>query len=154
MAVAVQQDLQGQEEGFRVLKVGWVAAPVINSKDLWPEASEAKLTVLPFDLSEFPEVNGTMTSNYVELLYKLKVKEGENWRTLKERKREARGYGGLVFRLFLWAKTTQGGEFMVTCLPVALKDLGTLGDKANSRTSPGIKVYKSKFTFSSPELSS
>ena len=41
---------------------------------------------------------------------------------------------------------------MVTCLPVALKELGTLGDKAQRRTYPGIKVYKSKFTFSSPEL--
>ena len=61
-----------------------VAAPVINSTDLWPEAPEAKLTVLPFDLSEFPTVNGVMTSNYVELPYKLKVKEGENWRTVKE----------------------------------------------------------------------
>ena len=147
VAVAVQQNLQGKEEGCMVLNVGQVAPPGINSN-----APEAKLTVLPFDLSEFPGVNGTMTSKYVELPYKLKVKEGATWRTVKESEQEARGYGGLVFRLFMWAKTTQGGEFMVTCLPVALKDLDTMGEKTNSRTYPGIKVYKSKFTFSSPEL--
>ena len=152
VAVVVQQNIQGQEEGSRVLKVGQVKPPVINSKDVWPEAPEAKLTVQPFDLSEFPAVNGLMTSGYVELPFKLKVKEGENWRSVKEGEREAKGYSGLVMRLFLWAKSTRGGEFMVTCLPVALKDLGTLGDKARSRAYPGIKVHKGKFVFSSPEL--
>ena len=152
VAVVVQQNVLGQEEGCRVVKVGKVKPLVINSKDVWPEAPEAKLTILPFDLSEFPAVNGLMTSGYLELPFKVKVKEGENWRTVKEGERETKGYGGLVMRLFLWAKSTLGGEFMVTCLPVALKDLGTLGDKARSRAYPGIKVHKGKFSFSSPEL--
>ena len=41
---------------------------------------------------------------------------------------------------------------MVTCLPIALKDLATLGDRAQSRAYPGIKVHKGRFAFSSPEL--
>ena len=56
----------------------------IHSRDIWPEAPEAKLTVLPFDLSEFSAINGSMTSAYVELPCKIKVKEGENWRTVRE----------------------------------------------------------------------
>ena len=152
VAVAVQQSVLGAEEGTRVLKVGVVKPGVLNSKDLWPEAPEGKVTVLPFDLSEFPAVNGLMTSGFVELPFKLKVKEGENWKTVKEGERVDRGYGGLIMRLFMWPKSTTGGEFMVTCLPVALADRGTLGDMAKSRTYPGIKIHKGKFRFASPEL--
>ena len=153
VGVAVQQSVLGLEEGARVLKVGVVKPGVLNSVDLWPEAPEGKVTVLPFDLSEFPAVNGLMTTDFVELPFKLKVKEGENWKTVKEGERVERGYGGLIMRLFMWPKSTEGGEYMVTCLPVSQADLGTLGGMVKSRTYPGIKIHKGKFKFASPELS-
>ena len=152
VGLVVQQNLQGKEEGCRVVKVGKVTPAVLNSKDFWPEAPEAKLTVLPFDLSEFPSINGYMTSGFIELPFKVKAKQGESWRTVKEGERGERGYGALVMRLFLWPKTVMGGEFMVTCLPVSLDEMGTLGGQVKSRAYPGIKIHKGKFKFSSPEL--
>ena len=152
VGLAVQQTLEGEEEGCRVLKVGKISPAVLNSKDFWPEAPEAKLTVLPFDLSEFPAVNGVLTSGFVELPFKLKVKEGNNWRSVKEGERAERGYGSLSMRLYLWPKTAGGGEFLVTCLPVAMSELGTLGGHAKSRTYPGIKITKGKFKFAGQEL--
>ena len=152
VGLVVQQNMQGEEEGCRVVRLGKVTPAVLNSKDFWPEAPEAKLTVLPFDLSEFPSVNGIMTSSFVELPFKVKAKQGESWRTVKEGERRERGYGALVMRLFLWPKTIAGGEFMVTCLPVSLDEMGTLGGQVKSRAYPGIKIHKGKFKFSSPEL--
>ena len=151
-ALAVQQSSLGEEEGCRLLKVGKVTPGTLNTKDIWPEADQAKLTVLPFDVSEFPAVNGLMTSGFVELPIKIKVKEGDQWRTVKEGERAGRGYGDLVMKLFMWPKSTAGGEFMVTCLPVSLAEVGTLGGLARSRSYPGIKVHKGKFKFSNPEL--
>ena len=46
--------------------------------------------------------------------------------------RAGRGYGDLVMKLFMWPKSTAGGEFMVTCLPVSLAEVGTLGGLARS----------------------
>ena len=152
VGVAVQQSSLGEEEGCRLLKVGKVTPGTLNTKDIWPEADQAKLTVLPFDVSEFPAVNGLMTSGFIELPIKIKVKEGEQWRTVKEGERAGRGYGSLVMKLFMWAKSTAGGEYMVTCLPVPLAEVGTLGGHARSRSYPGIKVHKGKFKFSNPEL--
>ena len=77
VGLAVQQNSQGEEEGCRLLKVGKVAPGTLNTKDIWPEADQAKLTVLPFDVSEFPAVNCLMTSGFVELPIKIKVKEGD-----------------------------------------------------------------------------
>ena len=153
VGVAVQQSSLGEEEGCRLLKVGKVTPGTLNTKDIWPEADQAKLTVLPFDVSEFPAVNGLMTSGFIELPIKIKVKEGEQWRTVKEGERAGRGYGSLVMKLFMWPKSTAGGEYMVTCLPVPLAEVGTLGGHARSRSYPGIKVHKGKFKFSNPELS-
>ena len=95
------------------------------------------MTVLPFNLSEFPSINGYMTSGFIELPFKVKAKQGESWRTVKEGERGERGYGALVMRLFLWPKTVMGGEFMVTCLPVSLDEMGTLGGQVKSRPAPG-----------------
>jgi hypothetical protein len=152
VGLAVLQNRQGEEEGCRLLKVGKVSPGTLNTKDIWPEADQAKLTVLPFDVSEFPSVNGLMTSGFVDLPFKIKVKEGEQWRTVKEGERGGRGYGALIMKLFMWPKTTLGGEYMVTCLPVSLAEVGTLGGLAKSRAYPGIKVHKGKFKFSNPEL--
>ena len=53
-------------------------------------------------------------------------------------------------KLFMWPKSTAGGEYMVTCLLVSLAEVGTLGGLARSRSYRGIEVHKGKFKFSNP----
>jgi hypothetical protein len=151
VSVVLLQDAQGGVQGSRLLKAGKVAAKEINSKDIWPEAPEAMVKILVFDLSDLTSEYGGMTSKFVELPFKVKVKEGAVWRTVKEDERAERGYGALSMKLYMWPKSIKGGEFMVVCVPRGLNELGELGGQVDTNSFPGIKIHKGHFEFSSPE---
>ena len=81
VGLAIQFSILGEEEGCRLLKVGKVMPGEMNSRDFWPNALEARLIIQPFDISAFPSYNGVLTSAYAEIPFKLKVKEGEVWKS-------------------------------------------------------------------------
>ena len=152
VGLAIQFSILGEEEGFRLLKVGKVMPGEMNSLDFWPNALEEWLIIQPFNISAFPFYNGILTSAYAEIPFKLKVKEGEVWKTVRVGERENQGYGDIAMRINFVPTATMGGDYMVVGVPVNVSSLGTLGEKVHSRSFPGIRVHKGKFKFANPEL--
>ena len=103
VGVVVQFHSSGKIEGARMVKFGKVSPKDIVSTDLWPEAEAAKISFPEFDLSDFGDFNGSMSTPYIELPFKVleKTGEGENvrWKSVKQGERENKGYGDLSFRL-------------------------------------------------------
>ena len=151
VGLAVQQDVLGDNQGCRVLKVGRVAPKDINSKDLWPDGPEAKVVIPPFCVSRFGDYNGMVATPYADIGVKIKVKEGENWKVIKEGERENLGFEGISMRMFFVPSSSEGGDFYILAVPVTLKKVPSLEGQATSRAYPGIKIAKGKFKFASPE---
>ena len=151
VGIAVQQDSLGASQGCRVLKVGRVAPSDLNSKDIWPDSPEAKVQIPAFCVSSFGDYNGMMATPYADIEFKIKVKEGDNWTTVKEGERENMGYGGMAMRMFLVPGSCEGGFYTIMAVPVTLKKVGSLEGEPASRSYPGIKIARGKFKFASPE---
>ena len=60
VGAVVQFTSRGELQGCRVLKCGKIKPPDMNTKDIWPEAPEAKLVFQEIDLSSFSEYNGML----------------------------------------------------------------------------------------------
>jgi hypothetical protein len=150
VGLAVQQAVSGELEGCRVVKVGIVEPADLNTIEFWPEAPVGVVKIAPFDVSEFPSSNGMMVSKYVLMNFKIKVPDENGvYKTVKEGERAARGYSGLIMRVFFVPKSIAGGDYMVTVMPV--NEVGDIVVQYEAPEYPGIKVHGGKFKFSSPE---
>ena len=153
VGLAMQQDTLGDNQGCRVLKVGRVAPKDLNSRDLWPDSPEAKVQIPPFCVSRFGDYNGMMVTPYADIGVKIKMKEGENWKVIKEGERENLGFEGVSMRMFFVPASSEGGDYYILAVPVTLNRVASLQGQPISRAFPGIKIAKGKFKFASPEAS-
>ena len=142
VGTVVQFTSRGEMQGCRVVKFGRVKPGDMNSRDFWQDAPEAKLVFPDFDLSIFAEINGMLTTPYIELPFKVTVKREGRWKVVKAAQLVDQGYGGLIARLNIVPISNKRVKFYVLGLPTSLTDLGRLGDRANSRGYPGIKIHQ------------
>jgi len=150
--VVVMFNVEGQLEGAKLTKCGKVKPAIMNTKDVWLNAPEGKLVIPEFDLSEFGDEKGYMTSRYAELVYKVKVKQGEQWKSIKKGELEQRGYGAVVFRCNFLPVAVDRMKFVVTLVLGELKTLtATYGQDVTSRGFPGIRVHEGRARLISPE---
>lgn len=152
LAMLVQTTSRGDIQGCRAIKCGKVKPSDINTRDFWPEAEEGKLCIPEFDISIFDDYNGCLTSPWTEVPFKVKVKNGQNWQTVKAGVRRDRGFGDLVMRINFVPITLTKAKFLISALPVSLAELGQLGEDTRSRAYPTIKIYEGRANLASPEL--
>ena len=142
VGVLVQLNTAGVVMGCRMVKCGTVSVPKeINTIDVWPEAEGARLVIPNFDLSVFEDFNGLMSTPYAELPYKVMVKSGDVWKSVKKGELAGKGYGDLSFRLHCRTISPEKVKYTVVAVPCSLAQLPSkYGDKVGSRGFPGIKI--------------
>ena len=142
VGVVVQMTMAGEVVGSRMVKCGKVMVKDMNAKDIWPKCGEAKLVISEFDLSEFGDYNGQMTTPYAELDFKVMEKQGESWKAVKKGELVSKGYSDLSFRLHCRTVEREKVKFTVVVVPCAVgRVVSTYGETVGSRGFPGIKVY-------------
>ena len=152
VGVVLQLNTAGVVIGSRMVKFGSVQPKEINTLDVWPDAEGARLVIPNFDLSIFEDFNGLMSTPYAELPFKVMVKAGETWKTLKKGEMEGKGYGELSFRLHCRAIEPEKVKFTVVAVPGSLAQLSAhYGDKVASRGFPGIKIVEGRAKLVSKE---
>ena len=145
VGVVVELNTSGVLVGSRMVKFGKVVPKPMSSKDVWPEAEEAKLSFPAFDLSQFGDFNASMSTPYVELDYKVSVKQGEVFKVVKKGELEEKGYGELAFRLHCRTIDVETVKFVVVAVPCALAQvMSTYGAEATSRGFPGIRIHEGR----------
>ena len=145
-------NVDGELEGAKLVKCGKVKPLDLNTRDVWPDAPEGKLSIPEFDLSEFGDLNGYMTTSYAELTYKVKVLHGEQWKSVKKGELEKKGYGNLVFRCHFVPVSVERMKYVITVVPGDLRTLtSTYGQEVTSRGFPGIRVIEGRAKLISPE---
>ena len=149
VGVVVQFNSAGKIDGGRMVKFGKVSPKDIVSTDLWPEAVAAKILFPEFDLSDFGDFNGCMSTPYIELPFKVleKVGEGEEvrWKSVKKGERENKGYGDLSFRLHVRTVDVENIKYVVVAVPCALAQVtSTYTADATSRGFPGIRIHEGR----------
>ena len=142
VGVAVQLNTRGEVEGCRALKAGVVSPKEINTKEIWPEAEEGKLVIPPFEVGEFRDTNGLLSTPWKDLKWKIMVKQGNNMRAVKRKELVDRGYSDLSFRLNISTVSNSKMEMMVVAVPCSVDDLASLGEEVHSRGFPVIKIWK------------
>jgi hypothetical protein len=152
VGVLVELTMDGDVTGSRMVKYGKVAEKDVNAKDIWPEVEEARLVIPEFDLSDFADINGQMTTPYAELPFKVMEKQGDSWKTIKKGELESKGYSDLSFRLHVRTVETDKVKVTVLVVPCALAMLAsTYGEEVGSRGFPGIKIHEGKAKLVSKE---
>ena len=135
----------GEIEGTTLVKCGKVAPKEMNSLDVWPEAEEARLVFPEFDLSDFGEYNGMLSTPYVSLPFKVMRRKGEAWQSIKKGDLENRGYSDLSFRLSFVPLGPTRVKFLVSVVPGSMDSLvNTYGQDVASRAFPGIRVHEGR----------
>ena len=117
VGVVVELNTSGVLEGGRMVKFGKVAPKTMPAKDVWPEAEEATLSFPEFDLSDFWDFNGSMSTPYVELPFKVSLKQGKVTKVLKKGELVDKGYGELSFRLHCRTIDPETVKFVVVAVP-------------------------------------
>ena len=152
VGVVVQFNSEGQIEGSRLVKCGIVKAKELNTTDVWPDAEEGRLVIQEFDLEDFGDINGSLTTRYVEIPYKVLVRKGESWKSVKKSERENKGYSNLVFRTHILPLSAQKVKFLTVAVPGEIKTLvSTYGQESGSRGFPGIRIHEGRAKIVSPE---
>ena len=145
VGVVVEMLASGVLEGARMVKFGKVAPKSKPAKDVWPEAEEGTISFPEFDLSDFGDFNGCMSTPYVELPFKLSVKQGEVMKVIKKGELEAKGYSELSFRLHCRTTDQETVKFVVVAVPCALAQVtSTYTAEATGRGFPGIKIHEGR----------
>ena len=145
VGVVVQFTEGGVIMGSRMVKFGKVAPKPIPSKEIWPEADEAEVVFPEFDLSDFDDFPGQMSTPYAELGFKVSVKQGESSKVVKVGELEAKGYSDLAFRLHFRTVDTENVKFTLVAVPVNVSMVKTTyGEAAGSRGFPGFKIHEGK----------
>ena len=152
VGVVVELTMDGDVAGSRMVKYGKVSEKDVNAKDIWPEVEEARLVIPEFDLSDFADINGQMTTPYAELPFKVMEKQGDSWKTIKKGELVSKGYSDLSFRLHVRTVETDKVKVTVLVVPCALAMLAsTYGKVVGSRGFPGIKIHEGKAKLVSKE---
>ena len=151
VGVVVQFNSEGKIEGARMVKYGKVQPKDIVSSDLWPEveAANVKISFPEFDLSDFGDFNGSMSTPYIELPFKVLEKFGEGedvrWKSMKKGERESKGYTDLSFRLHVRTVDTENVKYVVVAVPCGLSQIAAAyGPDATSRGFPGIRIHEGR----------
>ena len=145
VGIVVELLTSGMLEGARMVKFGKVVPKSKSTKDVWPEAEEGTISFPEFDLSDFGDFNGCMSTPYVELPFKISVKQGEVMKVVKKGELEGKGYSELSFRLHCRTIVQETVKFVVVAVPCALAQVtSTYGVEATSRGFPGIKIHEGR----------
>ena len=145
VGVAVQMNMAGAVLGARMVKFGRVSVKSMNAKEIWPEAEDASLEIDDFDLSDFGDFPGFMSTPYAELPFKVMVKEGDSWKALKKGELVSKGFSDLSFRLHARTVDTEKVKFTVLAVPCAVSMVvANYGESAGSRGFPGIKIHEGR----------
>ena len=145
VGVVVEFTMAGALTGCRMLKCGKVTVKDVSSKKIWPDAEEATLVIPEFDLSDFGDSNGLMSTTYAELPFKVMEKQGESWKALKKGELVTKGYSDLSFRLHVRTVDTEKVKLTLVALPRALAEVASAyGESVGSRGFPGIKIHEGR----------
>ena len=150
VGVVVYFNSTGKIEGTRMAKYGKVQPKDIASTDLWPEVevADVKVSFPEFDLSDFGDFNGAMSTPYIELPFKVLEKSGEGedvrWKSLKKGERENKGYSDLSFRLHVRTVDVECVKYVVVAVPCALAQVLSTYPDATSRGFPGIRIHEGR----------
>ena len=145
VGIVVQLLISGELEGARMVKFGKVAPKNKSTKDVWPEAEEGTLSFPEFDLSDFGDFNGCMSTPYVELPFKVSVKQGDVLKVVKKGELEGKGYSEMSFRLHCRTIDQETIKFFVVAVPCALAQVtSSYGVEATSRGFPGIRIHEGR----------
>ena len=152
VGTAVQFSMEGDIEGVRLLKCGTIKPKEMNTKDIWPEAEEARLVFPEFDLSVFGAFNGSLTTPYQDLTFKVMERNGENWKVVRKGQYTARGYSPLAFRVNFLPLSASKMKFLLSAVLGEADSLqATYGEDVNSRGFPGIRIHEGRATIVTPE---
>ena len=145
VGVVVQFTEAGIITGSRMVKFGKVAPKPIASKEIWPEADEAEVVFPEFDLSDFDDFPGQMSTPYAGLGVKVCVTQGDSSKVVKVGELEAKGYSELAFRLHFRTMDTENVKFTLVALPVNVSMVkSTYTEAAGSRGFPGFKIHEGR----------
>ena len=145
VGVVVQFTGAGVITGSRMVKYGKVSPKDIPSKEIWPDADKATVVFPEFDLSDFEDFPGQMSSQYAELAFKVMEEQGESLKVIKKGELEAKGYSDLCFRLHFRTVDTDNVKFTLVALPVNVSMVvNSYGEGVGSRAFPGIKIHEGR----------
>ena len=154
IGACVQCTPQGVIEGVRVLKCGKVKPKEMHAHDVWPASEEAWIVVPEFDLSVFGDFNGTLTTPYRDLPFKVMVRTGtgDNRKPVKKSQWEAKGFSNLAFRVNFTPLSASKAKFLLSAIPGSVDTLETLyGEEVHSRGFPGIRIHEGRAKLVTPE---
>ena len=147
IGVIIQADKEGELLGARLAKCGRVKPKEFNTVDFWPAAGgeAGRLIIEEFDLSIVGEQNSFMVTRWTDLPFKILVKKGSVWKSVKKAEYEERGYSSLVFRGHFIPVRVDKAKFVITAVPGEAATVhNTYGAEAGRRGYPGIKVHEGR----------
>ena len=145
VGVVVQFTGAGVITGSRLVKFGKVSPKDIPSKEIWPDADKATVVFPEFDLSDFSDFTGQMSTPYGELPFKVVEEQGESQKVIPKGELESRGYSDLCFRLHFRTVDTETVKFTLVALPVnASMVVSSYGEGVGSRAFPGIRIHEGR----------